>query len=55
MSWGLLIPGFWMVVFAFFAIDGRAVSLGGAVICACGAALCAWVIVADIMAASPSP
>ena len=39
MSWGMLVPAFWGLVFAFFAVDGWRVSKGGSLICAMGAAI----------------
>lgn len=45
MHWGLLVPSTWMLIFAWFAVDGWRVSKGGSLICALGAAICLWVIV----------
>lgn len=45
MSWGLLFPAVWMLIFAWFAVDGWSVSKGGSLICALGALICLLVLV----------
>lgn len=50
MSWSLLFPAVWMLIYAFFAVDGWRVSKGGSLICAVGASICLWVIVNAVLA-----
>jgi len=41
---GYLVPAFWGVVMAYFAVVGWSVSKGGSLICAYGAAVSLYVV-----------